>query len=100
MIEDRAGRGGQRAGQLGLAGAGRSVEQHALGRRDPPPRVGLGAAQRQREAAQQVLGGLQPSDVVERDVGMDLGLHPPGEIAELLAELGEDVLEPALQRPL
>ena len=53
-----------------------------------------------REAAQQRLGLLQAADVLEGHGGMDLRLHPPGQVAELLAKLGEDVLEPALQRPL
>jgi len=31
---------------------------------------------------------------------VDARLDAPGQIAELLAELGEDVLDPALDRPL
>src|SRR6185503_20324703 len=76
------------------------VEQDPLGRSDSPSRVRLRAAERQRETPQQRLGLLQPADFLEGHGGMDLRLHAAGEVAELLPELGEDVLEPALQRPL
>jgi hypothetical protein len=100
VIEDRARRGGQRAGELGFTRAGGPVEQHALGRRDAPALVGFGAGQREREAAQQLLGRLEPAHLVERHLGVDLGLDTAGEVTEFLAELREDVLEAPLQRPL
>src|SRR5262249_965563 len=67
---------------------------------DAPFAVVLGRAQRAGEPAQRLFGLLQTPDLVERDGGTKGHLDPPGEIAILLTELGEDILQPALERPL
>ena len=48
---------GDGAGEPGLAGAGRAVEQHALGRIDAEPLENLGIAQRQLDHLAQLVDG-------------------------------------------
>src|SRR5712691_4242310 len=100
MVEDGARLGGQRAREEGLAGAGRPEEQHALGRCDAPLTIELGVGQGRAQASHDALGLPQPADLLEGGVGMQPHLHPTGQIAELLSELGEDVFDAPLDGPL
>ena len=100
VIEDARRLGGEGAGEQGLAGSGRAVEQHALGRRDAPLAVELGIRERRGEAPHDALGFAQAADLGEGHVGFDLHHHAPGQIAELFPELGEDVVDAPLDRPL
>ena len=64
---------GDGAREAGLAGAGRAVEQHALGRIDAEALEQLGMAQRKLDhLAQRVDGVLHPAKVVVGDVGAAL----------------------------
>ena len=79
------------ARQPGLAGAGRAVEEHALGRIDAEPLEDLGIAQRQLDhLAQLVDGRADAADIVIGDVGAAgvLGLGIFG--AELDLGIGVD----------
>ena len=68
---------GDGARQAGLAGAGRAVEQHALGRIDAEALEQFGVAQRQLDhLAQRVDGVLHPAEVVIGDVGAALARLP------------------------
>ena len=91
---------GDGARQAGLAGPGRAVEQHALGRIDAEALEQLGMAQRQLDhLAQRVDGVLHAAEVVIGDVGAALALG-------LLAIFGQqfdhrivvDVDDPARRR--
>ena len=64
---------GDGAGEQGLAGAGRAVEQHALGRIDAEALEQFGVAQRQLDhLAQRVDGPAHPAEIVIGDVGAAL----------------------------
>ena len=66
---------GDGARQPGLAGAGRTVEQHALGRVDAEALEQLGMAQRQLDhLAQRVDRVVHPAEVVIGDVGAPLAV--------------------------
>ena len=66
---------GDGARQPRLAGSGRSVEQHALGRIDAQPLENLGMAQRQLDhLAQRVDGVLHSAEIVIGDVGAALAV--------------------------
>ena len=83
---------GDGAGEPGLAGAGRAVEQHALGRIDAEPLEDLGIAQRQLDhLAQLVDGRADAAEIVIGDVGAAglLGLGIFG--AKLDLGIGVDV---------
>ena len=55
-------------GEQGLAGAGRAVEQEALGRADAEPAEGFGVLERQLDAfAQPVARIVEPADIVPAD---------------------------------
>src|SRR6266511_1156642 len=87
-------------GEQGLARAGRAVEQHTLGRRDAPIAVELRIGEGGAEAPHDALGFAQAADLDEGGLGLHLHDHPPRQVAELLPELGEDVVDAALDRPL
>ena len=66
---------GDRAREQGLAGAGRAVEQHALGRIDAEPLEQLGMAQRQLDHfAQRVDRVAHAAEIVVGDVGAALAV--------------------------
>ena len=66
---------GDGAREQGLAGAGRPVQQHALGRIDAEPLEQLGMAQRQLDHfAQRVDRVAHPAEVVVGDVGAALAV--------------------------
>ena len=61
--------------QPGLAGAGRAVEQHALGRIDAEALEQLGMAQRQLDhLAQRVDGAAHAAEIIVSDVGAPLAM--------------------------
>ena len=71
LRRDEVGLGlaGDGLGQQRLAGAGRAVEQEALGRADAEPAERLGVLERQLDAlAQRLLRLVEPADVVPADV--------------------------------
>ena len=66
---------GDGAREQGLAGAGRAVEQHALGRIDAEPLEQLGMAQRQLDhLAQRVDRVAHSAEIVVGDVGAALAV--------------------------
>ena len=87
---------GDRARQPGLAGAGRAMQQHALGRVDPEPLEQLRVAQRQLDhLAQRVDGVVHPAKIVIGDVGPALAVLPLGIFGEKLdLGVGVDVDDP------
>ena len=100
VVEDRPGARRQRAREHGLAGAGRTVEEQALGRGDAPLAVELRVGERRGEAAHGRLGLGEAADVLEGGLRLDDDHDPPAQVTELLPELREDVLDAALDRPL
>src|SRR5438876_914582 len=90
----------RRPGERRLPRSRRTVQEHALRRRDPPSRVEIGIGQRDREPPELRLRLPDAADVLEGDRGPEVRFDPPGKVAELLAELCEDVLETPLERPL
>ena len=84
---------GDGARQPGLAGAGRAVQQHALGRIDAEPLEQLGVAQRQLDhLAQRVDRVAHPAKVVIGDVGAALaGLACAYSGSSSTVRLGVDV---------
>src|SRR5262249_51361715 len=67
---------------------------------DPPLPVELRIRERSHEPADDGLGFAQPADTGERGIGLHLHLDPSCQIAELLSELAEDVLDTPLDGPL
>jgi hypothetical protein len=100
VIEDRARRRGERLRELRFPGARRSVEEQPLRRLDAPLPVEVGRAERERESFEDGLRLPEPADVVEGDRRLDLRLDAAGQVAVLLPQLDEDVLESPLERPL
>src|SRR5262249_52824004 len=99
-VEDRAGRGRERLGELRLPGAGRPVEEQPLRRLDAPLSVEIRLGEGERESLEDGLGLAEPADLVEGDRRLDLRLDAAGEVAVLLTQLAEAVLQPPLPRPL
>ncbi len=85
MEELRVALIGDGAGQPGLAGAGRAVEQHALGRIDAEALEQLGMAKRQLDhLAQRVDRVGHSAKVVVSDVGAALALLLLGKFGQQL----------------
>src|SRR6185503_16649651 len=100
VIEDGSRAGGEGAGEHGLARPAWAVEQDAARGADPPLAIEVGLGEGGGEAPDGRLGLRDPADVLEGGVGLDRHHHAAAEIAELLSQLGEDVLDAALDRPL
>ena len=100
VVEEGVRLHGEGLGQQGLAVARGPVEEPAARRIDPPLSVELGAPEGVGEARERRFRRLVPPDHVEGHGRPRHDLHAAPELPVLLLELPEEVLEPALDRPL